>query len=37
MENGVTIIDSDSTYIDSDVRIESDVIIHANVYLKGIL
>ena len=35
MENGVTIIDSDSTYIDSDVRIESDVIIHANVYLKG--
>lgn len=35
MENGVTIIDSNSTYIDSDVHIERDVIIHANVHLRG--
>lgn len=35
MEEGVTIIDSNSTYIDIDVKIEGDVIIHPNVYLTG--
>jgi len=35
MENGVTLIDPDTTYIEGDVVIGSDVIIEPNVYLKG--
>lgn len=35
MQNGVTMIDPTTTYIDSDVRIGSDTIIEANVSLKG--
>lgn len=35
MQNGVTMIDPTTTYIDSDVKIGSDTIIEANVLLKG--
>ncbi|MBS4750518.1 bifunctional UDP-N-acetylglucosamine diphosphorylase/glucosamine-1-phosphate N-acetyltransferase GlmU [Carnobacteriaceae bacterium zg-ZUI78] len=35
MRNGVTLIDANATYIDSDVQIGSDTIIEPNVYLKG--
>lgn len=35
MDNGVTIIDRNSTYIDLDVTIENDVVIHPNVYIMG--
>lgn len=35
MDNGVTIIDINSTYIDLDVQIERDVIIYPNVYIMG--
>lgn len=35
LENGVTILDINSTYIDVDVEIESDVVIHPNVSIFG--
>ena len=35
MENGVTLIDPNATYIEADVEIKADVIIEPNVYLKG--
>ncbi|MCL2559470.1 MAG: bifunctional UDP-N-acetylglucosamine diphosphorylase/glucosamine-1-phosphate N-acetyltransferase GlmU [Turicibacter sp.] len=35
MENGVTLIDPLTTYIEADVVIGSDVVIEPNVYLKG--
>ncbi len=35
MQNGVTILDPNSTYIDIDVKIGKDVIIHPNVYICG--
>lgn len=35
MENGATLIDPSSTYIEADVIIEADVTIEPNVYLKG--
>ena len=35
MENGVTLIDPLTTYIESDVVIASDVVIEPNVHLKG--
>lgn len=35
MQNGVTIVDPDNTYIDTDVKIGSDTIIEPGVSLKG--
>ena len=35
MQNGVTMVDPNTTYIDSDVKIGSDTIVEANVSLKG--
>ncbi len=35
MQNGVTMVDPATTYIDSDVKIGSDTIVEANVSLKG--
>ncbi|SEM84124.1 UDP-N-acetylglucosamine pyrophosphorylase /glucosamine-1-phosphate N-acetyltransferase [Ligilactobacillus sp. WC1T17] len=35
MQNGVTLIDPDNTYIDIDVEIGSDTVIEPGVYLKG--
>ncbi|RAT95332.1 bifunctional UDP-N-acetylglucosamine diphosphorylase/glucosamine-1-phosphate N-acetyltransferase GlmU [Brevibacillus sp. Leaf182] len=35
MQNGVTIIDPTSTYIDADVCIGSDTVIHPGTYLRG--
>lgn len=35
MRNGVTLIDPDNTYIESDVIIGSDTIVEPNVFLKG--
>lgn len=35
MKNGVTIIDSNVTYIDKNAIIEKDVIIYPNVYIQG--
>lgn len=35
MENGVTLLDPNTTYIESNVVIETDVILEPNVYLKG--
>lgn len=35
MENGVTLVDPASTYIEPDVKIGNDVIIEPNVHLKG--
>ncbi|CZQ83693.1 bifunctional UDP-N-acetylglucosamine pyrophosphorylase / Glucosamine-1-phosphate N-acetyltransferase [Trichococcus flocculiformis] len=35
MRNGVTLIDPDNTYIESDVVIGSDTVIEPNVFLKG--
>ncbi|MGM0602657.1 MAG: bifunctional UDP-N-acetylglucosamine diphosphorylase/glucosamine-1-phosphate N-acetyltransferase GlmU [Bacillota bacterium] len=35
MDQGVTIIDPENTYIDSEVRIEKDVIIYPFTYLEG--
>ena len=35
MQNGVTMVDPTTTYIDSDVKIGSDTIVEANVSLKG--
>ena len=35
MDSGVTIIDPNSTFIDSDVQIGRDTIIHPNTYLEG--
>lgn len=35
MEKGVTILDANSTYIDIDVKIGMDTIIHPNVYIYG--
>lgn len=35
MKNGVTILDPKSTYIDMDVKIGKDVMIHPNVYICG--
>ena len=34
-EKGVTIIDSNSTYIDESVRIESGTIVHPSTYILG--
>lgn len=35
LDNGVTILNPDATYIDADVKIEKDVILHPNVFLHG--
>ena len=35
MMKGVTMIDPETTYIDIDVRLASDVVIHPNVHLEG--
>lgn len=35
MQNGVTLIDPENTYIDSDVEIGKDTVIEPGVYLKG--
>jgi bifunctional UDP-N-acetylglucosamine pyrophosphorylase / glucosamine-1-phosphate N-acetyltransferase len=35
MMKGVTMIDPETTYIDVDVRLASDVVIHPNVHLEG--
>ncbi|MED1919038.1 bifunctional UDP-N-acetylglucosamine diphosphorylase/glucosamine-1-phosphate N-acetyltransferase GlmU [Bacillus thuringiensis] len=35
MQNGVTLIDPTSTYIDADVRIGPDTVIHPGTYLRG--
>ena len=35
MLNGVTLFDPETTYIDSDVEIDSDTVIYPNVYLQG--
>ena len=35
MESGVTIIDPNTTFIDADVKIGQDTIIHPNTYLEG--
>lgn len=35
MENGVTMVDPSTTYIEADVVIKADVILEPNVYLKG--
>lgn len=35
ISNGVTILNPESTYIDVDVKIEKDVILHPNVFLYG--
>jgi len=35
MENGATLVDSATTYIEADVTIGTDVVIEPNVYLKG--
>lgn len=35
MKNGVTIIDPDTTYIEADVQIGMDTVIHPNVTIKG--
>jgi bifunctional UDP-N-acetylglucosamine pyrophosphorylase/glucosamine-1-phosphate N-acetyltransferase len=35
MHNGVVIVDPDSTYIDMQVEIDRDTVIHPNTYLRG--
>lgn len=35
LDNGVTILNPDATYIDLDVKIENDVILHPNIFLYG--
>ncbi|RNB90447.1 bifunctional UDP-N-acetylglucosamine diphosphorylase/glucosamine-1-phosphate N-acetyltransferase GlmU [Brevibacillus fluminis] len=35
MRNGVTLIDPSSTYIDADVEIEPDTVIHPSTFLRG--
>lgn len=35
MQNGVTLMDPDSTYIDSDIKIGSDTVIEGGVSIKG--